>query len=218
MLRFSERCCLGLSICALVTRTARLGVRPLIALTVAFPLASCNVMHANGGPLRGSIGPAMISSEQILLEFPLPAERVSAKLERHRQLSGTDIQVMSDGSRVALLGCVTSPVQRSLAVRLARDTPGVQRVEDHLSLKQQPPRVAHDRPEPPVTDARTLHDVVTMLVLSKSLSIRNLQVNVKHGIVTVSGVVSKISERDRALHMVEETADVGSVIDRLTIQ
>jgi osmotically-inducible protein OsmY len=58
--------------------------------------------------------------------------QVRLALSLNRELEGTDIQVSAFRREVVLAGRVATEAQRRLAVRIARDTPGVASVADRL--------------------------------------------------------------------------------------
>jgi osmotically-inducible protein OsmY len=58
--------------------------------------------------------------------------RVRLAFSLNRELEGTDIQVSAFRREIVLAGRVATEAQQRLAVRIARDTPGVASVTDHL--------------------------------------------------------------------------------------
>lgn len=63
-----------------------------------------------------------------------PADRVRLRLKHDANLSGHAITVVDDGDGVRLRGTVSAPHQSDWAERLARETTGVNRVVNEITL------------------------------------------------------------------------------------
>jgi hyperosmotically inducible protein len=56
------------------------------------------------------------------------------------------------------------------------------------------------------------------MTLDDHVRARNIDVDTKDGVVTLSGTVNSRDERDRALRLASETSGVRGVTDRLTVR
>ncbi|MEX1130086.1 MAG: BON domain-containing protein [Vicinamibacterales bacterium] len=133
-----------------------------------------------------------------------------------------DVTTNSDGV-VILEGVVEEANDKTEAVRIARETEGVTRVEDRLRLQAEEGETERraDRPA-----ARTGMDTpdgwVTAKIQAKyfiddEVKARNIDVDTNDGHVTLNGTVATEAERRQALALARNTNGVRDVTDRLTI-
>jgi osmotically-inducible protein OsmY len=99
------------------------------------------------------------------------------------------LKVAVNRGEVTISGEVASWQQGQRALTAARRVAGVRGVTDHLRLE------LNDRR----TDTEILRDVKTQLRLDARVDPRGIQVSVKDGVVSLSGVVGSASEKARAL-------------------
>lgn len=132
-------------------------------------------------------------------------------------LKGRQIEVTSQNGVVTLRGEVASEAERGQALMLARNSAGVQRVEDDLSVNASIGQSAAVAPPAaaPVDDATVIADVKSKLVADQQL--RAVVVTVKDGSVELRGTVPTADARQRALDVVRQSDGVTQVVDRLTI-
>jgi osmotically-inducible protein OsmY len=92
--------------------------------------------------VRGALPPAeKIAAPVNALRSGLPQrveDRVRARLEGDKQLSGVEFTVSADGGAVKLRGVVPNADARKRAVELAETTSGVEKVADELAVPEQP--------------------------------------------------------------------------------
>jgi osmotically-inducible protein OsmY len=101
-------------------------------VAAAVPSVRQVVNHVRVAP---EAAPAPAASERTLgesLDDETLEVRVRLAFSLNRELEGTDIQVSAFRREVVLAGRVTTEAQQRLAVRVARDTPGVVSVADRL--------------------------------------------------------------------------------------
>ena len=139
-----------------------------------------------------------------------------------------DVTTASDGT-VTLRGEVDEAADGEEAVRIARDTEGVTRVENQL-------RISGDTSEPEAADpndrtaaeraTRATDDPdewITAKVQAKyfmdgDVKGRNINVDTQDGIVTLSGDVESEGERRQAVAIARNTDGVTTVTDNLQVQ
>lgn len=135
----------------------------------------------------------------------------------------------SSGGIVTLRGEVEEPADRDEAIRIARETEGVTRVENQLRVRADTAdRDAAERKDATVAqrDARTNEspDVwITAKVQAKyfmdsDVKGRNINVDTRDGIVTLTGEIESEGERRQALAIARNTDGVKSVTDQLQLQ
>jgi osmotically-inducible protein OsmY len=129
------------------------------------------------------------------------------------------IDVDARGGVVTLNGEVASESERAQALLLARETPGVQRVEDHLTVNA-------SADQPGAGTAATTGATVDDSTLTEQVKARfvddpqfvNVTVSATNGVVQLQGAVPNASARQRALEIARQSNGVTQVVDRLKLQ
>jgi osmotically-inducible protein OsmY len=151
---------------------------------------------------------------------------IQAKYFLDSTVKGRRIDVDTRGGVVTLRGDVASDAERAQALRLARETDGVQRVEDMLAVN-----AALDRGDN-ATDSRASHEsvgtriddsiIVTKLrakfLADAQMKGASIEVAADNGVVTLEGPIANAAAHDRALALTRETDGVVQVVDRLSVQ
>ena len=130
----------------------------------------------------------------------------------------------SGGGVVTLRGEVENQRARTEAVRLARETDGVARVDDQLRVKGEvrtadapgagaPPDEGADEPDSWVT-AR----IQSKYFLDDDVKARDIDVTTSSGVVSLNGIVASEAERRQALALARNTDGVRDVTDNLQIR
>jgi osmotically-inducible protein OsmY len=126
-----------------------------------------------------------------------------------------DVTTASDGV-VTLQGEVEAAADRTEAVRIARETEGVTRVEDRLRVKGESSTAGApagiERP-----DVWLTAKVQSKYFLDDLVKLRNIDVETQNGMVTLSGVVASEAERRQAVALARTTEGVRDVTDRLKV-
>lgn len=128
------------------------------------------------------------------------------------------IEVASRNGIVTLRGEVASDAERGQALMIARNSAGVQRVEDDLTVNATLGEPAATPPAPvaPVADATVNAELKSKLAADRQL--RSVVVSVKDGTVELQGTVPSAEARQRVLDVVRQTSGVTQVVDRLAIR
>jgi hyperosmotically inducible protein len=69
-----------------------------------------------------------------------------------------------------------------------------------------------------MADASLTAKIKSKMALDDLVQARNVDVDTRNGVVTLSGVVVSEAERQRAVQLAKETSGVTSVNDRLTVR
>ena len=131
-----------------------------------------------------------------------------------------DVTTHSDGV-VVLAGAVEEEKDKVEAVRIARETEGVTRVEDRLRLQRAEGGAAADRPAEGA-DVDAPDPWITAKIQAKyftddEVKGRNIDVDTNNGVVTLNGTVENEAQRRQAVTLARTTDGVRDVTDRLTI-
>jgi len=145
---------------------------------------------------------------------------------------GRRIDVDSSNGIVTLRGEVGSEEERANALLLARNTEGVQRVEDHLTVIVEQQNAATTPPAssagsnataeqaaaaPKVDDAAMTTLMQTKLSSDRQLKGTGIEVTAKNGVVLLEGTVPSTAARQRALTIARGTDGVTQVVDRMRV-
>ena len=155
---------------------------------------------------------------------------IQAKYFLDSGVKGRRIDVDTSGGVVTLRGEVASESERAQALRIARETDGVQRVEDTLAvnatLEQSPPAtpaVADDRSSRESLGARIDDGVIVTKLKAKYIADSevkafDIDVSANNGVVTLEGQVANAAARERAVSLARDTEGVAQVVDRLSVE
>lgn len=138
------------------------------------------------------------------------------------------INVSTRDGVVTLTGRVETAAQREEALQIARNTDGVQRVDDQLTViggaSPQPVATSGDAPGRPagelldrMDDARITASVQAKYFLDDLVKGRHIDVDTRDGVVTLSGTVASEAERAQALSLARTTEGVTRVEDHLSV-
>jgi osmotically-inducible protein OsmY len=119
------------------------------------------------------------------------------------------VETLDDRGDITLRGTVGSIVQQAEAVRTAARVPGVRHVEDGLGVRL----MGIDGR----ADADTEAAVLDALGADEAIHAGDIEVEVKDGAVTLSGLVEVSSQRDRAQRIALGVPGVASVENRLRV-
>ena len=125
-----------------------------------------------------------------------------------------DVTTASDGV-VTLQGEVDAAADKTEAVRIARETEGVTRVEDRLRVKGEPAEreaapAAGERPEEGLTqpDAWLTSKIQAKYFMDDEVKGRAIDVDTHDGVVTLKGAVTTEAERRQAVALARNTDGV----------
>jgi osmotically-inducible protein OsmY len=118
-------------------------------------------------------------------------------------------EAVDDRGDITLRGTVGSIVQQAEAVRTAARVPGVRHVEDDLAVRL----MGVDGR----ADADTEAAVLDALGADDGIHVGDIEVEVKDGAVTLSGLVEVAAQRDRAERIALAVPGVASVENRLRV-
>jgi osmotically-inducible protein OsmY len=126
------------------------------------------------------------------------------------------INVSTRDGIVTLSGRVESPDAKDQALQIARNTDGVQQVQDRLAigLEQAPGGSAPEQMDSAWITTR----IQAKYFADPSVNGRDIDVTTTNGVVTLSGRVESEHEKQQAIAIARGTDDVAQVDDRLVVQ
>ena len=144
--------------------------------------------------------------------------KVEATLLFNGQLNTFDINTDVNDGKVILTGKVGSEVDKRLATELAESIEGVDEVDNRLSVvTPQDYEGNWDTFTQDMKYAKIATVIKTRLLLESELSGTDINVDVSQGVVTLAGTVRNPSERDLAVAIAKNTADVSDVKSELSV-
>lgn len=131
-------------------------------------------------------------------------------------LNSFDINTDVKNGVVILTGKVESEVDKALAEELVASLKGVKSVDNRLTVMN---KKSHQDSKmlTTLTDSKIATVVKTKLLFESEVSGTAIEVEVKQGVVTLSGQVDSDAAKQLAVTMAKNTTDVKSVVDKLTI-
>jgi len=148
--------------------------------------------------------------------------RVKSKLLWNRNTNGLDINVTTEKGVVTLKGKVASDVQGDLAVELAKNTTGVERVRRELEvaseLKKTGKKGTLEKMETKASDAWITAKVKSMLLFSKENEGADIEVSTNDQIVTLKGTVVSDEQKEKVLKLVGDVVGVKEVRSKLVVE
>jgi len=150
--------------------------------------------------------------------------KIQSKYFLDDDVKGHEINVETNDGVVTLGGTVRTELQRRQALALARNTEGVRSVLDRLKVDAAAarPGEGQTKPLPPVPDLKRPDEWITMKVqaqyfLDQTIKGRQIEVNTRGGVVTLTGTVTSAQEMQQAEQIARETDGVRRVVNQLTV-
>jgi osmotically-inducible protein OsmY len=165
----------------------------------------------------GSSLPDVESRGLTLFEDARITSAIQSKYFLDDTVKGRHINVDTSTGVVTLRGEVANEAERAKALQLARDTDGVQRVEDALTVNPQTASTPDIAPSVSADEAITTK-IRAQFFLDPDVKVTPMKVTSSDGIVTLEGEVQSQAAKDRAIEIARQTDGVMQVIDRLQVR
>jgi osmotically-inducible protein OsmY len=174
------------------------------------------------------IEPGTIAGERQESEFFRKVEdatitaKVKSKLLWNRNTNGLDINVTTEQGVATLKGMVDSDAQGALAVQLAKNTTGVERVKKDLEVAPESDKAGGkgtlETMETKASDTWITAKVKSMFLFSKEMEGADLDVSTTDQIVTLKGTVVSEEQKEAILKMVGDMVGVRKVSSQLVVE
>lgn len=131
-------------------------------------------------------------------------------------LNAFDVNTDVENGKVTLTGKVENETEKALAQELVSVLEGVTEVDNMLTV------FSRDEGKSEallanLSDTKVATVIKTRLLFESHISGRDIDVESKEGVVTLSGTVKNAEQKQLAMTIADDTNDVQNVIDRLSI-
>jgi hyperosmotically inducible periplasmic protein len=140
---------------------------------------------------------------------------VKAALIRNDETKARQIKVETENGIVQLSGFVESEEMKSAAATTARNVSGVQEVRNELIVRQGGQRSAGRATDDAVIAAKVKSELATESSLATAA---NVNVEVRSGVVQLSGFVSSIEQKQEAEQIARQVAGVTDVRNSIAVE
>lgn len=179
-----------------------------------------NKLRVKGESPAAGGAPVPAAEEGITQPDAWLTAKIQAKYFMDDEVKARNIDVDTQDGVVTLKGSVVSESERRQAVALARNTDGVQSVNDQLQVQAEAAGpVAPDlKPvEPVVDDAWIITKIQSKYFLDVNVKSRQITVDTQKGVVTLSGTVETEQQKQEAERIARETEGVSKVVNNLVV-
>jgi hyperosmotically inducible protein len=188
----------------------RLCLLPL-ALAVALVLSGCGAALVGGAGYTGYKGATDERSIGTIVDDSVISTSVKTKMISDEFVKARHIDVDVLNGVVYLIGVVESASQKRMAGDIARSVDGVRRVENQLV-------VGRTTAGQYVNDTILSSKIRTELLKDPDIRSTNVDVDTNNNIVTLTGIISTVSEKNRVLAIVARVAGNRQVIDNISVK
>ena len=144
-----------------------------------------------------------------MIDDSVISNTVKARLFKDEFIKSRHIDVDVLNGVVFLIGVAESASQRRMAADIARGVDGVRRVENQLMVgKTSAGQIMDDM----ILSSR----IKTELIKAKGVSSTNIDVDVNNNVVTLTGILSSESQKNKVLYIVNQVAPGRQVVDNLS--
>lgn len=153
----------------------------------------------------------------LAVSVPVHASRMDDRIESSAKksyvfktyLKDDDIKIESKDGAVTLTGIVSEEYHKSLAKETVAGLPGVKSVDNRLDVKGAPPTAN--------SDAWLVTKVKTTLLFHRSVSAGKTEIDVKDGIVTLSGIAVSQAQKELTTEYARDVEGVKEVNNEMTV-
>lgn len=150
-------------------------------------------------------GPALLRAGA---DLDRKIELAARESYNYRTVLEDHVKVKAEDGVVTLSGTVKDADHRELAENTVRDLPGVVRVDNRIKIQA----TAAEQ-----SDGWIATKVRTKLLVKGNVSATNTGVNVKEGIVTLTGTAESTAQKELTAAYVKEISGVKSVVNNLKV-
>jgi osmotically-inducible protein OsmY len=141
--------------------------------------------------------------------------KVKSALLFHRSTSGIKTDVSVKDGIVTLRGSASSEAQKELAEEYAKDIEGIKSVENEMTVSAEPPTRTVGEV---IDDASITAQINATLLMHRSTSALQTDVNTRDGVVTLEGKAENKAEMDLATKLASDINGVKKVMNKMEIK
>jgi len=154
----------------------------------------------------------------LVVGMPVSAANTDSRIESSAKksyvfktyLQGDDIKIQSKGGAVTLTGTVLEESHKALAQETVAGLPGVKSVDNMLEIKGEIPAKN--------SDAWLTTKVKMTLLFHRSVSAGTTEVDVKNGIVTLSGDTASATQKELTTEYAKDVEGVKDVVNEMIVK
>ncbi|MBF0161266.1 MAG: BON domain-containing protein [Magnetococcales bacterium] len=182
-----------------------------ISLTALSCLSGCIPMVVGGGVAATTsvVGEGRDLTSQ--MEDSWVAMKIRSRYVQSERVRVGNIGVSVYEGRVLLTGAAINQEEVNEAIRIARETRGVTEVRSEI-------RVQYVSPSELATDTLITSKVKSQFLVDQEVHGLNIHVKTTKGVVYLTGEAKTPQERDRAIHVARQVADVREVVSYIEME
>lgn len=187
------------------------GVFSLILIVIVFALAGCGWVLIGGGAYEGykvTTDPRTVGTQ---IDDALITAKVKAKLIEDPITKARKIDVDTVNGVVTLTGLVESEREINRAIEIAKSVPGVKKVVNNL-------RVGKRGIGNYLSDKEITAKIKAKFIADPELKALSIDVDTLNGVVTLTGIVERESQRERAVNLAKSVEGVKQVIVNIQVK
>ena len=187
------------------------GVFSLILILIVFALAGCGGVLIGGGAYEGykvATDPRTVGTQ---IDDALITAKVKAKLIEDPITKARKIDVDTVNGVVTLTGLVESEREINRAIEIAKSVPGVKKVVNNL-------RVGKRGIGNYLSDKEITAKIKAKFIADPELKALSIDVDTLNGVVTLTGIVERESQKERAVNLAKSVEGVKQVIVNIQVK
>lgn len=144
--------------------------------------------------------------------------KVKSAFALSKRLSAYEIAVATQNGQVTLSGRVPTEIDKEMAENIAKDTTGVNQVQNQLEVDPAiQPSEASRRESAHIADLEIAADLRERLLSSPELKGQNIKTDVQNRVVTLSGEVETQVQKNGAEQVARSISNVSEVTNQLSV-
>lgn len=189
----------------MTTRTSSLSLAVALGIGMSALVVGCNRTEVPATTAPVTVGTA--------LDDTVVTTRVKSALLSDQEIKGFDIKVETRKGTVLLSGFVDTALQMNRAVATAKNTEGVQAVDNGLTLRTGA-ETAGNKLDDGVLNAK----VQSALLADAAIKSAQIGVVVRKGEVQLSGFVDTQAQIDQAIAVAKSVSGVNGVVNEMSVK
>lgn len=183
----------------------------VLIFLIALSLTGCGAAAVGGAAFGGYKGATDKRSLGTMMDDSLLSTSVKTRLMTDEFVKSRHIDVDVLNGVVYLIGVVESESQKRMAGDLARGVEGVKKVENQLMVGRTSAGQILD-------DTILTSRIQAELIKTPNVRSTNIDVDTNNNVVTLTGIVSSLREKDLVLYVTRRVVGNRQIVDNLRIK